>query len=308
MKARTKYLLAKPEVTYGVNPTLAAANAIITTGLERQIYAGPLIERDNDRPTLGARQNANAASMASISFSCEMMGSGTLGTPPNYGPILRACGFDETISAGVSVEYLPVSSSYESVACGYNRSGELQNTLGMRGTGGLSIVAGQFPKFNFNLQGQYLRPTASAMVTPLPTPNIRPIPVNRQNTPYCTIGGVNLMMQSCEIDFGNSVTHLNMVSLSEIMITDRAVSGTLVVLAPAIATLDLAALAESHATVVTSAFALSHGTTPSIIRLNAPAMQITGISEVSIEGEQGYSLTFVLLPVAGDDELKISFL
>lgn len=306
MKTRSKYLLAKIESTYATDPTPVAANAIITSNLEREVYAGPVVTRENDRSSLGARQQINTAPMVTQKFSVEMMGSGTLGTPPNYGVLLRACGMAETITASTKVEYLPVSSAYESITDYYDRGSERQIVKGIRGNCGLSFAVGAIPKWNFQLTGLYAKPANVTMVTPAPTPNRSPYPVNKANTPTCTIGAYALMLQSLELDFGNQVPHLNMVNYEEVLITDRNMTGTIVCLAPHISTKDMFALVESHAGITTSAFQLIHGPTPDIVQLDAPAMQLTGINEVDINGEQGYSMTFNLTPSTGDDELKIT--
>lgn len=308
MKTRSRYLLAKIETTYGTDPTPAAANAIITSNLKRRIYAGPTVSRENDRNALGARAQINTAPFVEYEFDVEMMGSGTLGTPPNYGVLLRACGFAQTITASTKVEYLPVSASFESVSAYYDRGSERQIAKGMRGTGGISFVASQMPKFNFKTTGFYQRPANQTPVTPAPTPNIEPLPVNKTNTPTCTLGAYNLILQSLTIDFGLQVTHTNLVNFEEVLIGEREMTGTLVCMAPHISTKDMFALAESHAGASSSAFQLIHGPTPKIVQLDSPALQITGIEETDINGEVGYSMPFRLLPSSGDDELKISFL
>jgi hypothetical protein len=295
------------ESTYGVDPTPTAADAIITSGLQREPYGGPVVSRDTDRAGLGSRQQINTSPMTSHQWQTEMMGTGTLGTPPNYGKILRACGFAEVIDAGVDVQYSPISANYESVAAYYDRDGERQRSFGCRADGGLEFVAGQIPKFNFTLTGFYQRPIASALVTPTYTPNIAPYPVNKQNTPTCTLDAYDLILQSLTINFGNNVPHLNLPGREEVLITDRQMTGSLTVLAPLISDKDLYALVESHQGVTTSAFQLIHGPTPNIVQLDAPAMQLTGIQEVDIEGEQGYQMPFILTPSTEDDELLITF-
>ena len=307
MKTNSKYILVKIESTYGTDPTPAAADAIRTNGLQREIYGGQVVTRETDRSTLGAREQINTAPMVTRSFSAEMSGSGALGTPPNLATLFRACGFAETIDAGVDVQYEPVSSSYESVASYYDRGGERQISLGNRSSGGLSFNAGAIPLFNFALTGLYTKPAAVTMVTPAATPDRDPYPVNKANTPTCTIGSYDLILQSLELDFGNEVPHVNLVNYEEVLITNRLMSGTITALAPLVSTEDLFALVESHAGTTTSAFQLIHGPTPDIVQLDAPAMQLTTISEVDINGEQGYQMGFNLIPSSGDDELKITF-
>lgn len=307
MKTRKKYLLAKIEATYGTDPTPAAADAMLTSGLQREIYGGPTITRDLDRDVLGADEQINTSPMVTQQFSVEMAGSGTLGTPPGYGALLRACGFAETIAASTDVQYDPVSSGYESIATYYDRDGERQIALGIRGSGGISMAVGQMPRFNFNLTGLYAKPAAQTLVTPETTTFQVPVPVNKANTPTCTIGAYDLIMQSLDIDFGNQVPHVNLVNYEEVLITDREMTGTMTVLAPLISSKDMFALVESHSGITTSAFQVIHATTPNIVQLDAPKMQLTGISEVDINGEQGYQLPFRLIPDSGDDELKITF-
>lgn len=307
MLTRSKYLLAKMESTYATDPTPAAANAIITNALSRTIYGGPRIERETDRAALGARAQVNASPMVGISFNAEIMGSGTLGTPPNIGAVLRACGFDETISASTSVAYAPVSSGYESIACYYDRGAERQIALGVRGTGGLTMNAGSFPLFNFELTGLYAKPANVTMVTPAPTPNIEPVPVNNTNTPDCTIGSYDVIMTALTIDFGNTVPHQDFVNNDTVDITDRVMTGQITFLAPHIGTKDIFALVQSHAGATTDTFQLIHGATPNIFQLDAPAIQLTDIQEVDINGTQGYQCPFRLLPSSGDDELTMTW-
>ena len=62
MKTRKRYILAKIESTYGVDPTpTAGANAILTSGLNRKIYEGNKVTRELDRATLGADEEINTS-------------------------------------------------------------------------------------------------------------------------------------------------------------------------------------------------------------------------------------------------------
>jgi len=112
MKSKSKVLLAKIEVTEDTDPTPVGTDAVLTTGLNVDIYTGNTISRDFDRATLGASEVINTNPHNSLSFDVEMQASSTAGTAPAYGPVLRACGLSETISAGVSVTYAPVSSGF----------------------------------------------------------------------------------------------------------------------------------------------------------------------------------------------------
>lgn len=97
---RKKTLLAKIESTYGTDPTpTGAANAILTKNLQIQLMQGNTVNRDVDRPTLGNDLTYHVAPYTKLSFDVELAGSGTAGTAPAYAPLLKACGFAETVIA-----------------------------------------------------------------------------------------------------------------------------------------------------------------------------------------------------------------
>lgn len=97
---RKKTLLAKTESSYGVDPTpTGAANAILTKNLQIQLMQGNTVNRDVDRPTLGNDLTYHVAPYTKLSFEVELAGSGAAGTAPAYAPLLKACGFAETVIA-----------------------------------------------------------------------------------------------------------------------------------------------------------------------------------------------------------------
>jgi hypothetical protein len=308
MKTRKRYILAKIESTYGTDPTPdAATNAILTTGLQRTIYEGNTVERNLDRATLGADEQINTGPYATVTFGVELAGSGTAGTAPAWGPLLRACGWAETVDAGVDVEYAPVSEDYESVSLYYDQDGERQIIKGCRGTVRFMLSPGQIPMLQFTFTGLYAKPAAITPVTPDISSFLTPLPVNKTNTPTCTIGAYSAIMQSLELDWGGQVPYLNMVNLEEVFVVDRAPVGNMTILAPRIGDKDMFALGESHNGVTTSAFSFVHGINAgNICTFSGPKAQLSGIQETDISGELGYQFGLRLLPDSGDDELVLT--
>ena len=308
MKTRKRYILAKVESTYGTDPTpTASLNAILTTGLQRTIYAGDTVERNLDRATLGADEQLNVGPFAQVTFGVELAGSGTAGTAPAWGPLLRACGFDEVITVSTSVEYSPVSDAYDSVTIYYDQDGERQILKGARGTVQFMMNPGQIPMMQFTFTGLYAKPAAITPVTPVVTSFQTPLPVNKTNTPTCTLDTYDAVLRALEVDWGGEVPYLNFVNLEEVFIVDRAPVGNMTILAPDIGDKDIFALAESHNGVTLSAFQIVHGTTAgNIITVDAPKAQLSGIQETDISGEMGYQFGLRLLPNSGDDELVIT--
>lgn len=97
---RKRIILAKIETTYGTDsvPT-GAANAILVRNLNVTPQDADFTDRDLVRPYLGRSEQLPAAIRASLDFEVEMAGSGTAGTVPGYGALLRACAFSENILA-----------------------------------------------------------------------------------------------------------------------------------------------------------------------------------------------------------------
>jgi hypothetical protein len=97
---RKRAILAKIESTYGTDsvPT-GAANAILVRNIEVTPIAAEVVGRDVIRPYMGESEQLIANRRVELSFEVEVAGSGTAGTAPAYGPLLRACGLTETVLA-----------------------------------------------------------------------------------------------------------------------------------------------------------------------------------------------------------------
>jgi hypothetical protein len=142
---RKRLIVAKIESTYGTDPTPTGANAILVRNLEITPLEAETVNRDLVRPYLGASDQLLAQTRVSMTFEVEMAGSGTAGTAPAYGPLLKACGLSETVVVSTSVTYAPVSSSFSSVTLYMNVDGILHKITGARGTFTLSGEVSQIP-------------------------------------------------------------------------------------------------------------------------------------------------------------------
>lgn len=94
-------LLAKVEATYGTDPApTGAANAILLKG---KPTLTPMeltsVARDNIRPYFGNSEILPSSIFGKLDLEVEAAGSGTAGTAPAWGALLRGCGWSETITA-----------------------------------------------------------------------------------------------------------------------------------------------------------------------------------------------------------------
>jgi hypothetical protein len=64
-------------------------------------------ERDPVRPQMGKLASLSGSRLAVIKMMTELKGSGTAGTAPAWGKLLKGCGFGETIESGVASNTVP---------------------------------------------------------------------------------------------------------------------------------------------------------------------------------------------------------
>ncbi len=272
----SRVVLAKIESAYGTDPTpTAGANAVRLMNLKPSFFEGDV----SDTEELGLGPGFAAADLVGrygvLEFDVELQGSGTAGTAPAIGPLLRACALAETISAGVSVAYSPINSSLESVTI-YGWSGDNKTAfVGARGDAQIIFDANKKAKVHFKLWGLFASEGYVAQVTPTLTAWKRALYCTKANTTY-TLDSVAVKSNGLTFNLGNACRYLERIGRQEIVIDDRK---------PAFQTTieDVAMNTKNWRTLVngaTAALSYAHGTVAgSIITLTAGACQLQPIAE-----------------------------
>lgn len=311
---RNRVLLAKIESSYGVDPTpTGAANAILVSNLEINPLNAQNVDRELIRGYFGGNEHLVGTAYLDVSFDCELAGSGTAGTAPAWGPLLRAAGFAEAVTASTRVDYTPVSSALESVTIYYHKDGVLHKALGCRGSVQVKMGIGERPMLMFKFMGLDGGISAVANATPTLTAWQKPLVITDPNTNDvklgCTYsagslsGGTAYPSRGLEIDVGAAVAHVPLLGGESIDLTNRDVSGKV--------TFDLTAAQEvtfmgNVKTNTTQSLGLEHGTTAgNIIIVHAPTVQLINPKDEEVEGRLliGYDLR--VIPSSGNDELRI---
>ena len=303
--ARKRIIIAKIETTYGTDSVPAGSNAILVSNLNMTPLDSDMASRDLIRPYLGNSEQLQAGVRTMIEFEVELQGSGAAGTAPGYGALLRACGLSETVSAGVSVTYAPVSASFESVSLYFNVDGVLHKMLGCRGSVSLSLNVKQIPRIKFSLTGLFSAVTDTAAVTPVYTQFKTPLPVTNINTTPFTLHGISAVMSELSIDLANEVVHRTLVGGSEsVLITDRKPAGSITIEANTIATKDWFTAAKNA---TTGSLDITHGTAAGYkVQITAPNVQLTKPSYSELDGIQMLQMGMNFIPGSGgNDELSI---
>jgi len=305
---RRRLILAKIETTYGTDPTpTGASNAVLVRNLEIQPLVSDAVNRELVRPYLGQSDQLLAQTRVEVSFEVELAGSGTAGTAPAYGPVLRSCALSETISAGTSVTYAPESSGFESCTIYYHEDGIRHKVTGCRGTFELTGEVGQIPVIAFTMTGIYNAPTDETLPTPTYANQSTPLLFKQGNTTNFSAFSYSGCLQSYNFSMANDVIYRELVGCTkEIMITNRAPSGTIVIEAPTIAAKDFFTIATGTST---GSITFQQGTTAgNIVTMTTAQSDLGSLTYSDMDGVQMLNMPFIAVPTsAGNNEMSLVY-
>lgn len=209
---RRNTLLAKVETTVGVDAVPSpSADAIIVENPEVS-YDGEVFEPPGSSGSIGPVQPTVTRVLASIRFEVTIRGSGTNDVPPDFGPLLQACGFAEAINAGTSVVYSTTSVDIKSLTMELNVDGLLYKLLAARGNMTLNVSGRERAFLTFEFTG---RPQAWADQT-LPTISGTSTQgaIIVENAGF-TFGGTTLAIDSLTLDMGNTINASDDINQTE---------------------------------------------------------------------------------------------
>ena len=304
---RKRLIQVKKESTYGTDSTPTGTDALLVRNLEITPIEADVVSRDLIRPYFGNSPQLLANTRVSITFQVELAGSGTAGTAPRYGAVLQACGLSETIVAATSVTYAPVSSSLSSATIYFNNDGIRHILTGCRGTFVLNAEVGAIPTLDFTMIGVYNAPTDTALPSVTYSAQASPLIFKQGNTSSFQFFSYAGCLQSVSLDIANETVYRELVGCTkEILITDRAPSGTVMIVAPALATKDYFSIAQTE---TTGNLTFLHGTTAgNRVTLTAGQCDITNPTYGDQDGVQMLNIPYVAVPTtAGNDELSLAF-
>lgn len=280
-------------------------NAIMAMNISAQPISAEFAKRNNIKPYMGNMGSVPVAVYAEISFEVELAGAGAAGTAPKYGTLLRGSAFAETISAGVSVSYAPVTSAQEAVTLYYNLDGILFKMTDAKGTVAFGLSAKGIPVMKYRFIGLYSTP--ADVVTPVGVDYAGfkdPLAVNAVNTPTCTLHGVAGKVQSIDLDMANQLVYRNVIGGESILITDRQPTGSYAMELESVATKDWYTTIRSG---TLGALAVTHGTVAgNIVQLACPKIQVLDPSFSESDGIAILTCKLDVQPNVGNDEVVLT--
>jgi hypothetical protein len=305
---RKRLILIETESSYGTDPTPDGADAVLVRDLNITPQQSDVVNRDLVRPYLGASEQLLANTRVECSFSVELTGSGTAGTAPQYGKALQACGLSETIVADTSVTYAPVSSSFSSVTIYYNIDGLRHKVTGCRGTFSINATVGEIPSIDFTFTGVYVAPDDSALPSATYANQATPLIFKNGNTSSFQLLSFAGALQAFSFDIGNSLVYRELVGgTKEVLLTDRAGTGSTTIEAVNIASKDYFAAALSDTSLGNLDF--THGTAAgNIVDFASTRVDIGDVSYSDQDGIAMFNIPYTCVPsTSGNDEFSLAY-
>ena len=310
---RKRVILIEAESSYGTDPTPAATDVVLVRDLSITPQSSDVVNRDVVRPYLGASEQLLANTRVECTFSVELAGSGTSGTPPRYSSALKACGFSETISDEVSgggndtVTYAPVSSGFSSVTIHYNVDGVRHIVTGCRGTFVLNASVGEIPSIDFTFTGIYNAPTDTALPSVTYGNQATPLVFKNGNTSGFSLLSYSGALMNITLDVGNSLVYRELVGgTKEVLITDRAANGSVTIEAPTLAQKDYFSAALTDSSLGNLSFL--HGTTTgNKVQVTSSKVDIGDVAYGEADGVTMLEIPYTLVPSAANNEVSLIF-
>lgn len=311
---RKTAILAKIETTYGTDPVpTGAANAMLVSNAQFSLSYNN-VNRDLIRAYLGGSEQLVGTRFVDCSFEVEIANSGTAGTAPAWGPLLRACGFAEaSLTVPTRIEYTPISASFSSVTIYYHLDGVLRKAVGCMGTAEMSMGEGERPLWKFAFSGIDGGRTATADPALTLTAFKTPAVVSDVNTGDinlgCTYsagalaGGTVYPSRGLMLNLGNTVSKKALLGGQAVQISQREMTGTMQV--DLTAAQEVSFLTDINGNTLSSlGFTHQSGAGVGMV-FHMPAVQRVNPTDQEYEGDLHMGLDLRLVPNTGNDELRV---
>ena len=303
---RNMLLMAKIQPVANTDAApVPATNAMLARGIAPQPVQAEFADRALVKPYFGHTGQIQVQVYSVIEFEVELAGAGAAGTVPKYGALLRACGFSETVSAAVKVDYAPITSAQEAVTIHCYLDGIKHAMTDCKGTVSFQLSAKGIPVMRYIFTGYHVAATDTANPAGADYAGfIPPLAVNKQNTPTFTLHSAAVKATQLSIDMANEINYRNYIGAESIAFTNRLPVGQATFEYDTIATKDWWTIAKNG---TLNPLSLVHGITAgNIVQIDAPKVQILSPSLSDDTGIAMLNVSLALQPNTGNDEILIS--
>src|SRR5574343_5244 len=305
-KLTRKYSLwALNESVYGTDPIPDSSNAVLVDSLDIKFDVS-IIERDDiTLPDLSKCSHLIGKYAVELTFNVDLRGSGTPGTAPDYGPLLRACSMSETENTGVDVVYEPLSSNQESCTIYCNKDGLMHKIVGCVGTFSLAASVGQPGKLSFTMRGKLKENPTDVVLSTGSACTLAP-PLLLGAT--FTYGGWSPTIANFSMDIANVLTERQDITeasgIQGFFVSNRK---PVIGFDPEMVSVATRNVWNYFRTLNEAALALSFGTySGNIISIAAPKCVKRGIPYGDRDGISTFQIEASLVRTSGDDEMSFT--
>ena len=251
------------------------------------------------------------AHVAAYSVTGVVMTDATPLALPGGATITPTVGTDFTIGDAFTIQllapgsfYNPVSTSHESGSSFFQYGPNRHIFVGQRGNVQFNVTADAYFDLVFDFMGKPGARSSEAIPTVDFSAFRDGILVSDDNTPFASLGGVEIVLRSMSPNVGQNVVYRSLVGRSGAKITDRAMSGTMVFEALDVGDIDYFDNLDDSTVLP---FRLIHGLARGeIVDLSMDRLELTGIQYQDEEGTAMFSVNWVALPSdAGNDEFLL---
>lgn len=218
---RDKIMAIDIETTYGTDASPDGADAVLAKQVTLSPMEGNDLDRELELPYFGSQGTIPVELHAKLAFEVELAPSGTAGTAPAWGKLLRACGCAETVVANTSVTYNPITNDPEACTVHFFNGGTRYVLRGARGTASFDLTANQIPKIMFEFTGLFTLPSEQTRAIPSFSAWQRPQEVGPTFTALTFASRTDLTLRKFMLDMANQIEPRFLVGPEEILITDK---------------------------------------------------------------------------------------
>ena len=298
-----KAVLAKIETTYGTDPTPdGTANAVLLKDVDVNPIMGERLPRELLRTGYGNLAGLLVGRHVSITARIDLASPGAAGSAAVFGPLLRACGVAETLTAATKADYTPVNSGFESASIYFNHEGTRTIVKGARGNAKIRWRRNQRPEIELSMLGLWTSDSAVAFPTMVTTAWKDPLPSTKANTTAFNIDSQAVVASGLELDLGMSVAYLERINRQEIIVQDRRPSITASIEELAIGTKNFFAMVGSSPVALAYAHGVGAG---NIVELAVGAMQMQDAPRAEEEKDTMLNLSANI--IAGSPDFTLTF-
>jgi len=304
---RRVQVACKVETDPGTAETLTATEATILAYEPVFNFNPGQFKRDPYRKTLSRMNSEPGQRLCEMTLRAELMGPpiASRGTTTALATLLKACGFEESLSVDVSAVYTPRSTGFEPITVGIYEDGLKKVLCGAMGNARIICKVGEPIMVEFTLTGKYSAHSDTAMLSPS-YPASRPLIF--QNATM-TVFSDTLLMQNFEINMQNEVTlrddPTDVTGFDYAQIVSRNPIATFDPEQDLVANHDF--MSKLLSTTEAAISIAITATDQTALTISLPKARYIGLTKADRDGILTYSATCELNMSSGDDEVSITF-